>query len=175
MAAILGLSFEDVEAVASEAGCEAANDNAEGQVVISGSKDAVAKACELAKAKGAKRAVELPVSAPFHCRLMQPAADVMADALAKVTINAPKVPLVANVTANITTDPNEIRSLLVRQVTGRVRWRESVKFLKTQGIDTLIEIGYGKVLTGLTKRIEETMGGNCIQTIEDLKAKSEAA
>jgi [acyl-carrier-protein] S-malonyltransferase len=175
MAAILGLSFEDVESVANEAGCEAANDNAEGQVVISGSKDAVAKACELAKAKGAKRAVELPVSAPFHCRLMQPAADVMADALAKVTINAPKVPLVANVTAALTTNPDEIRQLLVRQVTGRVRWRESVKFLKTQGIDTLIEIGYGKVLTGLTKRIEETMGGNCIQTIEDLKPKNQAA
>ena len=174
MAAILGLSFADVEAVATEAGCEAANDNAEGQVVISGTKESVAKACELAKAKGAKRAVELPVSAPFHCRLMQPAADIMRDALEKVTIHIPKVPVVANVTATATTNPDEIRGLLVKQVTGRVRWRESVKYLHAQGVNNLVEIGFGKVLTGLSKRIEESMGGTCIQAITDLPQQQAA-
>ncbi len=168
MAAILGLDFATVDALAKEAGCEAANDNDKGQVVISGLKDTVLKAMELAKAKGAKRAIELQVSAPFHSRLMQPAAEKMQEALAAVTVNKPKVPLVANVTASITTDPTEIKKLLVQQVTGRVRWRESVQYLKTQNIENLIEIGYGKVLTGLTKRIEESLNGNCIQTIGDL-------
>lgn len=175
MAAILGPDFATVDKIAKEAGCESANDNAEGQVVISGSKETVAKAIELAKAAGAKRAVELPVSAPFHCRLMQPAADKMAEALANVKIIAPKVPLVANVIAAKTSDPEEIRKLLVQQVTGMVRWRESVRYLKAQGIENLVEIGFGKVLTGLTKRIEDSMGGSCIQTIEDLKPKQEAA
>ena len=175
MAAILGLDFASVDAIAKEAGCEAANDNAEGQVVISGTKETVAKAIELAKAKGAKRAVELPVSAPFHSSLMQPAADRMAEALAGVVISAPRVPLIANVTAAATINPEEIRKLLVAQVTGSVRWRESVKFLKTQGVENLVEIGYGKVLTGLTKRIEESLGGFCIQTVEDLQPKTVAA
>ncbi len=169
MAAIIGLNFDDVDAIAKEAGCEAANDNTDGQVVISGTKETVAKAMELAKAKGAKRALELPVSAPFHCKLMQPAADKMREALENVTIHIPKVPVIANVTAAATTNPDEIRNLLVKQVTGRVRWRESVQYLGTQGIENLVEIGYGKVLTGMTKRIVETMNGKCIQTIEDIK------
>lgn len=168
MAAILGLDFTTVDAIAKEAGCEAANDNDKGQVVISGLKAEVAKAMELAKAKGAKRAIELPVSAPFHSRLMKPAADKMQEALAAVTVNVPKVPLVANVTASKITDPAEIKKLLVQQVTGRVRWRESVIYLKSQGIENLVEIGFGKVLTGMTKRIEESMTGSCIQTVADL-------
>jgi len=169
MAAILGLDFATVDAIAKEAGCEAANDNDKGQVVISGLKAEVAKAMELAKAKGAKRAIELPVSAPFHSRLMQPAAERMQEALAAVVVNVPKVPLVANITASITSDPAEIKKLLVQQVTGRVRWRESVIYLKSQSIENLVEIGFGKVLTGLTKRIEESLTGSCIQTVEDLK------
>lgn len=168
MAAILGPDFATVDAIAKEAGCESANDNAEGQVVISGSKETVAKAIELAKAKGAKRAVELPVSAPFHCRLMQPAADKMREALSNVKINVPKIPVVANVTAAKTSDPEEIRKLLVQQVTGMVRWRESVRYLKGQGIENLVEVGFGKVLTGLTKRIEESLNSICIQTVDDI-------
>jgi [acyl-carrier-protein] S-malonyltransferase len=175
MAAILGLDYNSVVEIAKTAGCQAANDNADGQVVVSGLKDAVTKACELAKERGAKRAVELAVSAPFHSFLMQPAADVMRDALNKITINPPKVPVVTNVTATATSNPDEIRALLVEQVTGTVRWRESVQHLKLQGIETLVEIGFGKVLTGLTKRIEETLNGFCIQTIEDLTPKTAAA
>lgn len=170
MAAILGLDFATVDAIAKEAGCEAANDNDKGQVVISGLKEEVLKAMELAKAKGAKRAIELQVSAPFHSRLMQPAADVMREALSTVTINIPKVPVVANVTAAKTSDPEEIRRYLVEQVTGRVRWRESVSYLKTQGIENLVEIGFGKVLTGMTKRIEDSLTGHCIQTTADLSS-----
>jgi [acyl-carrier-protein] S-malonyltransferase len=168
MAAILGLDYNSVVEIAKKTGCQAANDNADGQVVVSGLKDAVTKACELAKERGAKRAVELAVSAPFHSFLMQPAADVMRDALAKVTINTPKVPVVTNVTATATSNPDEIRSLLVEQVTGTVRWRESVQHLKLQGIETLVEIGFGKVLTGLTKRIEEKLNSICIQQVSDL-------
>jgi [acyl-carrier-protein] S-malonyltransferase len=157
MAALLGLDFETAKAVADEAAqgevCEAANDNGPGQVVISGAKAAVERALDIAKAKGAKRALLLPVSAPFHCRLMQPAADVMADALAKVTINAPVVPLVANVLAAPVSDPAEIRSRLVEQVTGMVRWRESIGWLSANGVDVFAEIGAGKVLSGLAKRI----------------------
>lgn len=169
MAAILGLDFATVDAIAKEAGCEAANDNDKGQVVISGLKDEVLKAMELTKTKGAKRAIELQVSAPFHSRLMKPAADIMRDALANVVVNIPKVPLVANVTASAITDPKEIKNLLVQQVTGRVRWRESVIYLKQQGIEKLVEIGFGKVLTGMTKRIEESLTGSCIQTIADIE------
>ena len=169
MAAILGLDFADVKAIADESGCEPANDNANGQVVVSGSKETVQKACELAKEKGAKRAVELPVSAPFHCKLMQPAANKMQQALAETQINTPKVPVIANVIAEQTADPDQIRNLLVDQVCGMVRWRESVSYLKNQGIDNLVEIGAGKVLTGLTKRIEPEMESICVQSPQDIE------
>lgn len=172
MAAMLGLSFEDAQAVAAEAAedqvCSAANDNADGQVVISGSKAAVERAAVLAKEKGAKRAMLLPVSAPFHCALMQPAADAMAEALAGVDMKAPSVPLVANVTASAVSDPDEIRKLLVEQVTGMVRWRESVKYLAAQGVSELVETGAGKVLTGLTRRIDKSVGGAAVGTPADV-------
>lgn len=172
MAAMLGLSFEDAEAVAAEAAedqvCSAANDNADGQVVISGSKAAVERAAVLAKEKGAKRAMLLPVSAPFHCALMQPAADAMAEALAAVEMKAPSVPVVANVTASAVSDPDEIRRLLVEQVTGMVRWRESVQYLAAQGVTELVEIGAGKVLTGLTRRIDKSIGGAAVGTPADV-------
>lgn len=158
MAAIIGPSFEDVQAIAQEVAgseiCAAANDNSVGQVVVSGHKDAVARAVELATERGAKKAVTLPVSAPFHCALMQPAADAMAEALAATDIKAPIIPVVANVTAAATSDPDEIRKLLVEQVTGTVRWRESVLWMKDQGVDEMIELGSGKVLCGLVRRID---------------------
>ncbi len=172
MAAILGLSFEDVQAVAAEAAgddvCSAANDNADGQVVISGSKVAVERAALLAKEKGAKRAMLLSVSAPFHCALMQPAADAMAEALAEVDMKAPSVPVVANVTASAVSDPDEIRKLLVEQVTGMVRWRESVKYLAAQGVGELVETGTGKVLTGMTRRIDKSVSGSAVGTPADV-------
>ncbi len=172
MAAMLGLSFEDAQAVAAEAAgdeiCSAANDNADGQVVISGSKAAVERAAVLAKEKGAKRAMLLPVSAPFHCALMQPAADAMAEALASVDMKAPSVPVVANVTASAVSDPDEIRKLLVEQVTGMVRWRESVQYLAAQGVTELVETGAGKVLTGLTRRIDKSVGGAAVGTPSDI-------
>lgn len=159
MAAILGLEIEDVLGVAKEACnggiCAAANDNSFGQVVVSGHKAAVEKAVALATAKGAKRAVMLPVSAPFHCPLMQPAADAMQQALSGVDLQAPKVPLVANVLAAPLTDPAAIKSKLIEQVTGMVRWRESVLFMKQQGVTSLVELGAGKVLSGLAKRIDK--------------------
>lgn len=157
MAAILGLDLAAVDAIAVEAAqgevCEAANDNDPAQVVISGSKAAVERATVLAKERGAKRAVLLPVSAPFHCALMQPAADAMADALAGIEITTPSVPLVANVKAETVTDPDEIRRLLVKQVTGRVRWRESVAWMAAQGVQSFVEIGAGKSLSGMIRRI----------------------
>lgn len=157
MAALLGLDFATAAEVASEAAqgevCQAANDNDPGQVVVSGHKAAVERAVELAKAKGAKRAVLLPVSAPFHCALMQPAADRMAEALADVAISAPAAPLVANVRAEAVSDPSEIRDLLVQQVTGSVRWRESVAWMGEQGVSGLVEIGAGKALSGMVRRI----------------------
>ena len=167
MAALLGLDYETGVAVAAEAQaaaggdavCAIANDNGGGQVVASGSKAAVDKAIEIAKTKGARRSILLPVSAPFHCALMQPAADVMADALAAVDIMVPKVPVVANVTAAPVTDPMEIRKLLVQQVTGTVRWRECVTFMAAQGVDVFVELGAGKVLTGLLKRITDKATG----------------
>ncbi len=172
MAAMLGLSFEDAQAVAAEAAgdeiCSAANDNADGQVVISGSKAAIERAAELAKEKGAKRAMLLPVSAPFHCALMQPAADAMAEALAGVEMKTPTVPVVANVTASAVSDPDEIRKLLVEQVTGMVRWRESVKYLAAQGVTELVETGAGKVLTGLTRRIDKSVAGAAVGTPADI-------
>jgi [acyl-carrier-protein] S-malonyltransferase len=174
MAALLGLDLETAQAVAAEAAqgdvCQAANDNAPGQVVVSGSKAAVERAVEIAASKGAKRAMLLPVSAPFHCALMQPAADVMAEALAAVEIKAPILPLVANVTAQAETDPARIRALLVEQVTGSVRWRESVLWLKDQGITELVECGSGKVLSGLAKRIDRSVAGRALNTPADIDA-----
>ena len=156
MAALLGLDFATASAVAAEAAqgevCQAANDNSDGQVVISGSKAAVDRACEIAKAKGAKRAILLPVSAPFHCALMKPAADVMAEALAQVKMNAPVVPLIANVVAGEITDPAIIRAKLAEQVTGTVRWRESVAYMVAHDVKVFVEVGAGKVLTGLAKK-----------------------
>lgn len=172
MAALLGLDFEDAVEVAKAAAgsdvCTAANDNAPGQVVVSGSKAAVERAIEFAKEKGAKRAMLLPVSAPFHCSLMQPAADAMAEALAGVTIKALAVPLVANVKAAATSDPEEIRKLLVEQVTGVVRWRESVVWLAGQGVTDMLEIGSGKVLTGLARRIDKSLSGVAINGPADI-------
>jgi [acyl-carrier-protein] S-malonyltransferase len=157
MAAILGLDFEAASAVAADAAegevCEAANDNDPAQVVLSGDKVAVERAAALAKERGAKRAMLLPVSAPFHCALMQPAAEAMAAALAEVAISAPAVPVVANVKAEAVSDPDEIRRLLVAQVTGRVRWRESVMWMADQGVTQMIEVGAGKALSGMIRRI----------------------
>jgi [acyl-carrier-protein] S-malonyltransferase len=133
--------------------CEAANDNAPGQVVISGSKAAVERAIELAKEAGARRAILLPVSAPFHCALMAPAADVMRGALASASIQEPSKPVIANVLASPITQPDAIRARLVEQVTGRVRWRESVEWMAANGVDTFIEIGAGKALSGMIKRM----------------------
>jgi len=173
MAALLGLDYEAAVAVAQEAAqgevCEAANDNGGGQVVVSGHKAAVVRAVEIAKGKGAKRAMLLPVSAPFHCRLMQPAADAMAEALARVTITPPAAPLVANVLASAITDPAEIRKRLVAQVTGTVRWRECIAFMAQAGVDRFVEIGAGKVLSGLVKRIAEGAAGVSIGTPQDIE------
>ncbi|MHA1597248.1 MAG: ACP S-malonyltransferase, partial [Alphaproteobacteria bacterium] len=153
MAALLGLDMEAAKAVADEAAegeiCTTANDNANGQVVISGSRPAIERSLDIAKAHGAKRSILLPVSAPFHCALMAPAAEVMSEALACVQMHKPSVPLIANVTAEAVEDPVLIRRLLVEQVTGMVRWREGVMYMKKNGVDTLLEIGAGKVLGGL--------------------------
>jgi [acyl-carrier-protein] S-malonyltransferase len=174
MAALLGLDLPAAQEVAKEAAqgevCSAANDNAPGQVVVSGARAAVERALEVAKAKGAKRAILLPVSAPFHCALMQPAADAMRDALGAVTIAPPRVPLVANVTAQAENDPETIRALLVQQVTALVRWRESVLYMKSQGVSTLVELGAGKVLTGLAKRIDAEVSGVAINTPADIES-----
>jgi [acyl-carrier-protein] S-malonyltransferase len=174
MAALIGLEFEQATAVAAEAAqgqvCQAANDNGGGQVVVSGDKAAVERAVEIAKAKGAKRAMLLQVSAPFHCALMQPAADVMADALAKVTVKPPVVPVVANVLARAVSDPGEIVRALVAQVTGTVRWRECVGFMAGQGVTKFYEVGAGKVLSGLIKRIADGAFGTAIGTAEDVAA-----
>jgi [acyl-carrier-protein] S-malonyltransferase len=174
MAALLGLEFDAAAAVAAEAAqgqvCQAANDNGGGQVVVSGDKAAVERAVEIAKGKGARRAMLLPVSAPFHCALMQPAADAMAEALAKVTIRPPVVPLVANVLARPIRDPAEIVTSLVAQVTGTVRWRESVAFMASAGVGTFYEVGAGKVLSGLVKRITDGATGTAIGTPDDVAA-----
>lgn len=174
MAALIGLDFEQVVAVAAQAAqnqiCQAANDNGGGQVVVSGDKSAVERAVEIARAAGAKRAMMLSVSAPFHCALMQPAADVMAQALAAVPVKPPAVPLVANVLARPISDPDEIVRRLVEQVTGTVRWRESVIFMAGAGVTTFYEIGAGKVLSGLVKRIAEGANGIAIGTPADVAA-----
>src|ERR1700742_2129986 len=178
MAALLGLDYDAAVAVANEAAqgqvCQAANDNGGGQVVVSGDKAAVERALEIAKTKGAKRAMLLPVSAPFHCRLMQPAADAMAQALAGVTINKPVSPLVSNVVASAISDPDEIRRRLIEQVTGTVRWRESVTYMAGHGVNRFFEIGAGKVLTGLVKRIAEGAVGISVGGPNDIASAKEA-
>ena len=174
MAALLGLSFEDATAAAAEAAqgevCDVANDNGGGQVVVSGSAPAVERAVEIAKAMGARRAMMLKVSAPFHCALMRPAADAMAEALGKTNIKPPVVPVVANVVAAPISDPQEIVRRLVEQVTGTVRWRECAAFMAGAGVTTFYEIGSGKVLTGLLKRIAEGATGTAIGTPDDVAA-----
>ncbi|KAA0681423.1 ACP S-malonyltransferase [Roseomonas genomospecies 6] len=179
MAALLGAELEQAQAIAADAAqnpagqnevCTVANDNSSGQVVISGHAEAIDRAILIAAERGLKRTVRLPVSAPFHCPLMQPAADAMAEALAAVTIGAPEVPVVANVTAFAVSDPNEIRRLLVEQVTGMVRWRESVLYMKEQGVDTLVELGSGKVLSGLAKRIDKELAGTSVQGPADVES-----
>jgi [acyl-carrier-protein] S-malonyltransferase len=179
MAAILGLDFAAVSAVAAAAAqgevCQAANDNDPGQVVVSGHKAAVERAVDLAKEAGAKRAVLLPVSAPFHCALMQPAADRMAQALAEVEISVPSVPVVANVRASAVSDPELIRSLLVEQVTGAVRWRESVSYLAAEGVTEVWEVGAGKALSGMIRRIDRAIACQAIGSPEDIAELQAAA
>jgi [acyl-carrier-protein] S-malonyltransferase len=170
MAALIGLELGDVQAIAAEAAgvCAAANDNGGGQVVLSGEKPAVERAIEIAKARGAKRAMLLPVSAPFHCRLMQPAADAMAEALATASVKPPLVPLVANMLARPISEPADIVRYLIEQVTGTVRWRESILFVAQAGVTSFYEIGAGRVLTGLIKRIAEAATASSIGTPEDI-------
>lgn len=172
MAALIGLEFDQAAAVAAEAAqgevCQAANDNGAGQVVVSGDKAAVERAIEIAKGQGAKRAALLPVSAPFHCALMRPAAEVMAEALAKVAVRRPCVPLVANVAAKPVSEPTAIVDGLIAQVTGTVRWRESVAFMAGAGVGMFYEVGAGKVLTGLVKRIASGATGVAIGTPADI-------
>lgn len=172
MAALLGLEYDAALEVAREAAqgevCDAANDNGGAQVVVSGHKAAVERAVAIAQTKGAKRAVMLAVSAPFHCALMQPAADAMREALGQVTVNAPAVPVVANVEAAPIADPAAIRDALVRQVTGTVRWRESVAYMAAQGVESFYEVGSGKVLTGLVKRIAAGASASAIGGPDDV-------
>jgi [acyl-carrier-protein] S-malonyltransferase len=179
MAALIGLEFEAASAVAADAAqgqvCQAANDNGGGQVVVSGDKAAVERAVEIAKAKGAKRAMLLPVSAPFHCALMQPAAEVMAEALSKVKVSSPAVPVVANVLAKPLDEPEAIVKALVTQVTGTVRWRESVAFMAQQGVNRFYEVGSGKVLSGLIKRIAAGAAVAAIGTPDDVADYKAAA
>ncbi len=173
MAALLGLDIDKVAEIAREAAgdevCDIANDNSDGQVVVSGSRAAVERAVALAGEAGARRSVLLPVSAPFLCALMAPAADVMQAALAETSITPPNPRLIANVTADEVTDPDEIRALLFKQVTGMVRWRESVLAMKAKGVDTLIEGGSGKVLTGLFRRIDRELTGVSVQGPDDIE------
>lgn len=178
MAAILGLEEDVVAAVVAEASsigvCAIANDNSPGQIVISGATAAIEKAMQLAKEKGAKRALPLPVSAPFHCQMMEPAARAMQEALAATQANAPCVPLMANVTAQPINNPNTIRNLLVEQVTGRVRWRESILNLATLGVTNALELGVGKVLTGLIKRTSKEMEAQCVSEPQDIELLAKA-
>jgi len=178
MAAILGLDFEAVAEVAGEAAqgevCQAANDNDPGQVVVSGHRAAVERACDIAKARGAKRAMLLPVSAPFHCALMEPAATVMAGALAGVDMKAPAVTVVPNVLASACSDANTLRGLLVDQVTGSVRWRESVGWMAAQGVTEMWEIGAGKALSGMIRRIDREVATRAVGTPDDVVAARDA-
>ncbi len=177
MAAILGLSMDDVNATCSEAAdgeiVVAANDNADGQIVVSGHKGAVERAIEIAKNKGAKRGMLLPVSAPFHCPLMQPAADEMRAALADVEINRPVLPVLANVLAAPISEPDGIANLLVEQITGVVRWRESVGSMTSLGITQMVEVGAGKVLAGLTRRIDRDLKTANLQEPADIESFAE--
>jgi [acyl-carrier-protein] S-malonyltransferase len=172
MAALLGLDFEQAAGIAAEAAqgqvCQAANDNGGGQVVVSGDKAAVERAVEIAREKGARRAMMLPVSAPFHCALMQPAADAMAAALATVTVKPPLVPVVANALVRPIREPADIVGALVAQVTGTVRWRESIAFMAAAGVTTFYEVGAGKVLSGLVRRIADRARGVSIGTPDDV-------
>lgn len=174
MAAILGLNIDDVMAIAEAAAgndvCACANDNAPGQVVVSGHKDAVDRACALAKEKGAKRAMPLPVSAPFHCKLMAPAADDMRAALDHSPMSAPSLPVIANVTTEPVQDPVRIKELLVEQITAPVRWRESVLTFQNLGIDAAVEMGSGKVLSGMVKRIDRDVAISALNTPADVEA-----
>ena len=174
MAALLGAELDVARDVAKEAEqgevCDFANDNGGGQLVLSGHKTAVERAVAVAAARGVRRSIMLPVSAPFHCALMQPAADEMAEALGEVKLGEPWVPLIANVSAAPVRDPDEIKRLLVEQVTGLVRWRECVIAMKEQGVTELIELGAGKVLTGLTKRIDKELTGQAIGTPAEIDA-----
>lgn len=174
MAALLGLDLLTVESVAAEAAegevCEAANDNDPAQVVVSGHRSAVERAIEIARGRGAKRAVLLPVSAPFHCALMQPAADAMAAVIEAVEIRAPQVPLIANVTAAPLSDPEEIKRLLMRQVTARVRWRESIEWMAANGVTQAVEVGAGKALSGMIRRIAKEMETRAVGTVQDVVA-----
>ncbi len=176
MAALLGLDFETASQVAKQAAgdevCEAANDNDPAQVVVSGHKAAVERAVELAKEHGAKRAVLLPVSAPFHCSLMSPAAAVMKEALSEATIISPSVPVVSNVKAQAVSDPDEIRELLIQQITGSVRWRESVMWMAQNDVSEIWEIGAGKALSGMVRRIDREVECENIATPEDIRALS---
>ncbi len=178
MAALLGLDFEAAKAVADEAAegqvCQAANDNDPGQVVVSGHREAVERAVEIAKREGAKRAMLLPVSAPFHCALMEPAAQAMAQALDAVEVSAPLVPVVANVRAEAVSDPQVIKDLLVEQVTGSVRWRESVAWMSAQGVAQAFEVGAGKALSGMIRRIDREMACQAVGDPDGVKAAAEA-
>ncbi len=173
MAAILGLDFDVVAEIAEKAAgeqiCVAANDNSDGQVVVSGHKEAVERAVALANERGARKAVILAVSAPFHCDLMSPAAEAMEEALAQTAFNSPIVPVVTNVTASSETNPNMIKDLLVKQVTGTVRWRESVLYMRDQGVDEMVELGAGKVLSGLARRIDRSISCESIGNIEQIE------
>lgn len=174
MLALLGAELEQAEKLAAAAAdgsvCQVANDNGPGQVVISGSKRAIDRAVKLAQDFGIRRAVPLPVSAPFHCALMQPAADRMAQALQATAMKAPVSPLICNVTARPTSDPEQIRTLLVQQVTGLVRWRESVAYIANHGIGTIFEIGAGRVLTGLARRIHSQADARPVGTVDDIRS-----
>ena len=174
MAALLGATLEQARGIAGDAAenqvCDIANDNAPGQVVLSGNSEAVERAVALAKERGIRRAVMLSVSAPFHCRLLKPAAEVMEEALSTVDMNPPEPPLVANVSAETVSDPDEIRELLVAQVTGLVRWRECVLALRAAGVETVVEIGAGKVLTGLARRIDPDLAALSVESPDDIEA-----
>jgi [acyl-carrier-protein] S-malonyltransferase len=180
MAALLGLDLAQAQEIAAAAAketglvCSTANDNAPGQVVVSGHAEAVERAIAIAAEKGAKRSILLPVSAPFHCALMQPAADAMLEALGNTKVNVPAVPVIANVTAAPVSDPEQIRKLLVEQVTATVRWRESVETMKKEGVTRIFEIGTGKVLAGLVKRIDREIEGSSVGTPEDIEAALKA-
>ena len=174
MAALLGATLEQARGIAGDAAenqvCDIANDNAPGQVVLSGNSEAVERAVALAKERGVRRAVMLSVSAPFHCRLLRPAAEVMEEALSTVDMSPPEPPLVANVSAETVSDPDEIRELLVAQVTGLVRWRECVLAMRGAGVETVVEIGAGKVLTGLARRIDPDLAALSVESPDDIEA-----